>query len=745
MRKIDSFKIFNLRPRYIKLTSALLMLLVGFMGFSQVRVPFNPRASVYSPSKTIYNIKGDFTMIGNTNLTLVNYGNSTNNSNNDMRYVDVDNDINTLNSSSATLSFSTENGAIPDCSKILYAGLYWTGRAGSENTFTVNKEVPTGNYSTQEVTDTNQQIYDNDLIPNTNYSLDISSSGNSSNWALTYTFTSSGAGNTVVFVYRSNNTLTVSVNGGTPTNVSTSSINSDNAYLSTPYQIFSDSNYTLEVARLRRQNTDRAYVNIIYNETVPETTTITKNYNKRKVSIKGPGATNYTEITAGANDIYYPTNSTTYSDGYMYSAYAEITQYVIDNGLGEYFLADMALVEGDGGSTGYYGGWGMVVVYENSKMKWRDVTVFDGHAYVIGDTADHTIDVSGFKAVQNGDVHIKIGMMAGEGDVGITGDYFQILRQSDNTFQNLSHSGNSTTNFFNSSIVTGGNTRNPNLQNNTGLDISMFDITNTNNSIITNNQTSTQFHYGSTQDTYVIFNVTFAVDAYIPDIEGEVNPITINSVPTMSPPYVVEPGQEISYTLEIKNKGTEETNNTVIALPIPYTSTYQDLSISYNVYPPFSTSNVPYFNPSLGATGSIVWELGTLPVPSDPNTVLADITFTLVATTDCNILTNPCGSVVALDGTISGTGSTSGTTFSQELIQGFETTGVCVGEPIATPLNIVIDSTDYVQNNCSGFNAVRDFYFCNIGTNPIPISEVQAEFPVGTQFFNEYPVDDDSV
>ncbi|HRV56160.1 MAG TPA: hypothetical protein P5264_11545, partial [Mangrovimonas sp.] len=295
MRKIDSFKIFNLRPRYIKLTSALLMLLVGFMGFSQVRVPFNPRASVYSPSKTIYNIKGDFTMIGNTNLTLVNYGNSTNNSNNDMRYVDVDNDINTLNSSSATLSFSTENGAIPDCSKILYAGLYWTGRAGSENTFTVNKEVPTGNYITQEVTDTNQQIYDNDLIPNTNYSLDISSSGNSSNWALTYTFTSSGAGNTVVFVYRSNNTLTVSVNGGTPTNVSTSSINSDNAYLSTPYQIFSDSNYTLEVARLRRQNTDRAYVNIIYNETVPETTTITKNYNKRKVSIKGPGATNYTE------------------------------------------------------------------------------------------------------------------------------------------------------------------------------------------------------------------------------------------------------------------------------------------------------------------------------------------------------------------------------------------------------------------------------------------------------------------
>ena len=80
---------------------------------AQVIVPFTQRTSEYSPSKTIYNIRGDYTIIGNTNLTLSSYGDNKNNSNNFMVYVDVDGNSNTLNSSSATLNFSTENSANP--------------------------------------------------------------------------------------------------------------------------------------------------------------------------------------------------------------------------------------------------------------------------------------------------------------------------------------------------------------------------------------------------------------------------------------------------------------------------------------------------------------------------------------------------------------------------------------------------------------------------------------------------------
>jgi len=85
-------------------------------------------------------------MIGNTNLTLDDYDDEYNNSNRDMVYVDVDDDPNTLNSSSATLEFPQENPDVNhNCTNIIYAGLYWMGRAHnatSPNTFTVTKEVP---------------------------------------------------------------------------------------------------------------------------------------------------------------------------------------------------------------------------------------------------------------------------------------------------------------------------------------------------------------------------------------------------------------------------------------------------------------------------------------------------------------------------------------------------------------------------------------------------------------------------
>ncbi len=133
-----------------KRNSILTTLLLGFILLfslpvflsAQVIVPFSQRTSVYTPTKTVYNIKGDFALMGNTNLTLVNYGDNTSN-NNSMAYVDIDGNNSTVNSSSSTLQLSTENGAIPSCSNIIFAGLYWTGRAQdggtSPDTFLVTK------------------------------------------------------------------------------------------------------------------------------------------------------------------------------------------------------------------------------------------------------------------------------------------------------------------------------------------------------------------------------------------------------------------------------------------------------------------------------------------------------------------------------------------------------------------------------------------------------------------------------
>jgi hypothetical protein len=58
-------------------------------------------------------------MLGNTNLTLATYGLTINNEGNAMKYVDIDGDATTLNSSMATLEISNsgENTASQNCSK----------------------------------------------------------------------------------------------------------------------------------------------------------------------------------------------------------------------------------------------------------------------------------------------------------------------------------------------------------------------------------------------------------------------------------------------------------------------------------------------------------------------------------------------------------------------------------------------------------------------------------------------------
>jgi len=606
--------------RTIKISNYLKSRLLAFVFFTlalavnsnaQVIKAFAQRPAAATPATLIYNIKGDYTMIGNTNLTLQTYGNNTNNSNNIMEYVDVDGDPNTFNSSSATLGYSTENGAIPACSNVLFAGLYWTGRAS-----------------------------------------------NNSN--------------------------------------------------SSPEQ---------------------------FNVTKGA---ITKTFNKRKIQLKGPGQSSYTEFEANLGNIYYPDGAY----GNMYSAFVEVTDYVDSIGVGEYTVGDMALVEGNGGGTGYYGGWGLIVVYENSQMNWRDVTIFDGHAYIRGNaTVNYELPVSGFNTAQAGPINMKLGLMAGEGDVGISGDYFRVRNWQDNAWVTLDHPGNSTTNFFNGSIQTGGNPRTPNLQNNTGLDIAMFNVPNPGNSVVTNSQTSTRFQYGSTQDTYILFCIAMSVDAYIPDVESVVSTETIDGVPVGAGPITVTPGQDVEYKVQIKNLGTEAVDSAVFVVPIPYTTSFVPGSITTLVnFSPLPTPDSAYFDPLLGPTGSVVWVFGTLPlIPTNLDSILAELTFHLEVTTDCYVLTNPdCPpQVVLTGGATSGVGAVSGSEFDMPFIQGYQSSGVCIGEPITEPLVLNIDATQYIIDSCANEPTSRDFLFCNFVNASIPFDSIAQDFPLGVSFYNE--------
>ncbi|NUY79707.1 gliding motility-associated C-terminal domain-containing protein [Flavobacterium sp. MAH-1] len=737
----------------------LMLLLTALLGFTfaanaQVRVPFTQRTSQFSPTKKIYSIKGDFTMMGNTNLTLQNYGDLTQNGNNTMVYVDVDSPTatglggtQTFNSSSATLGLSTENGAVPSCSNIIYAGLYWTGRAGNSspnnNTFSVTKSSPAPGAALNQT----QTVDHNEDIASSNYDMTVSRQGGSNARYPRYRF--SNGTTEYDFIFQNDNTVSVRINGGTYSVIgSTVATNGSNktATLTTPY-VINDGFVVITINSFTRpsstnlsegdyQSGSTASVHIGGNAN--STLDVTKNFDKRKIQFKGPGASSYSEFTANASDIYYPTTQ----DDYMYSAYAEVTDYVKTHGLGEYTAADIALIEGNGGGTGYYGGWGLIVVYENSKMKYRDVTIFDGHAYVIGGTASNDLPISGFNTVQAGPVGIKLGLMAGEGDNGISGDYFQIQRQDNSTWQSLNHSANSTGNFFNSSIQTAG-ARTPNLVNNTGLDISMFNLPNTGNGLITNNQTSTTFRYGSTQDTYIIFAIAMAVDAYIPDVEGDLSAVSINNVPVPAVgPYTALPGQEMEFKINVRNRGTEAINNAKLTIPIPYNTEYVNNSAVRQVFfTPAPTPNSLTFNPAIGSNGSVVWDIGTLPVPANPDTILGTLTFRISVTTDCELLKNAnCQNIVAVNGSFTGSGAITGIVFNdRDLIQGYTTNGTCQGTAISAPLLVNVNAQDYVNTHCQSTPPITAFTFCSTGA-AIPITAVSGSFPNGSTFYNQYPV-----
>lgn len=449
--------------------------------------------------------------------------------------------------------------------------------------------------------------------------------------------------------------------------------------------------------------TARAHINDIESPVIFESTNEsgeTKLFNKRQIKIKGPLSNVYSTITANENDIYYPIMA----HGKMYSAYAEITNYVKQQGVGNYWVADLAVLQGQSDPTGLYGGWSMVVVYENPQMNWRDITIFDGHSYVAGSiTADFEIPIEGFQTSLSGPIDLRLGVITGEGDRNIAGDYLEIRNHEDTEWLRLSHDNNSINNFFNSSIFVGNANRQPNLLNNTGLDISMFQIPNPNNSVITNNQTSTRFRYGTTQDTFIILNLTMSVNTYVSETQEVANVIEINNQP--APPLneiAINPGDEITYQINIYNIGNEAVNEYKFQTNIPaYTELIQE-SIQTNVF--FNQNPLPNsieIDQSVGNNGAIIWDYGQLFFPDNPEDIIASILFKVKVKSGCYVVpSTECLDQIVLSGSSSGVGDISLLNLeNQALTIGFNALNECLISPIYGQLILEINP-EYEIDEC---------------------------------------------
>ena len=266
------------------------------------------------------------------------------------------------------------------------------------------------------------------------------------------------------------------------------------------------------------------------------------------------------------------------SEFLMYQAYVDVTAFVQANGAGTYTVGNIALSIGDGGNIGNYGGWSIVVVYENPAETFNSIRVYDGYTQIFngGNPLSRTITLTGLD-VPSGNLTLpdaKLSVVTWEGDANISNDYLKI---NGNLFSN---SINQIDNPWNGTISNDGvhvTTKNPNYTNQMGIDIDQFNV-GTGFGILPN-ATSVQLEFGTEQDVYFPSMFAFVIKMKDPTIALNKTVIDANNNNN------AEAGEELTYKLKGYNLGAGIAYSVKLFDTLPNTITYIPGSLKVNFSP----------------------------------------------------------------------------------------------------------------------------------------------------------------
>ena len=221
-----------------------------------------------------------------------------------------------------------------------------------------------------------------------------------------------------------------------------------------------------------------------------------------------------------------------------------------------------------------YGGWALVVAYQDPNEPVRNLTVFDGYAVVQQSPASDqnvAVPVSGFLTPPTGQVRSRVGVVAYEGDLGLLGDSLRLNSTS------LTNSLNPATNFFNSSL-TGLNTTNttgdPFQTNLMGLDVDTINA----NGVLANSATSATINLNTNNDTYFPGVVSFSTELFAPRLDANKSGLDING-------GSLDVGDEVLYTIRVTNNGDDSAAGVVLSDVIPDGTTYRSGSLRIDGLP----------------------------------------------------------------------------------------------------------------------------------------------------------------
>ncbi|WP_186786027.1 DUF7507 domain-containing protein [Paenibacillus agilis] len=295
---------------------------------------------------------------------------------------------------------------------------------------------------------------------------------------------------------------------------------------------------------------------------------------------------------------------------FNYFRSANVTSIVQAGGAGTYTVGGIVgNTENVSTSSGNHCGWTLCVVYKNTVLPFRNLSLNVGIVDIeFASTPSVDTTITGFSTPITGPVTGRMQLCAGDGDANKSGD--QVLFGPDPaslTF--LSGPRNFQNNFFASQICddsgnldTSGTfgTRNM-LLGAPGANVVAgrqgWDITNVNISgTLTNNQTSATLQLRTTGDGYTVYAVGLYFDINAPKIvvnkfvaggssTGITADIAIEGGLLALNAGTVVIGQTVTYTIVVSNTGTTSATSTVIVDPLPNNTAFVPGSVRINGAP----------------------------------------------------------------------------------------------------------------------------------------------------------------
>jgi len=320
---------------------------------------------------------------------------------------------------------------------------------------------------------------------------------------------------------------------------------------------------------------------------------------------------------------------------------ANVTSIISQGGAGTYTTGGVVgtiVIPSD--STANHAGWTLGVIYQNTSLPFRNMSLRAGAILVQATSAPVSTTITGFATPITGALGGRALFSAQEGDANRSGDQ-ALFGPTSATLVALSGPNNFANNFFASQINndlgvldTTGTFGNRNQTNgNPGTNIiggrQGWDITNVDVSArLANNQSSAILQLTTSGDAYVLNGNAIQVDINAPKIN-------LTKSANVSGPIV---GDTVTYTVIVNNTGTASAASVVLSDALPAGSTFVTGSVVVAgvARPTFDiTAGISLGSLALGTSITVTYQAKVTSLPPSPqniaNTANAAFTFQSVA------------------------------------------------------------------------------------------------------------------